>query len=96
MCHGVRCLTMAFKIVSNFRIQAVERHLRCLACAAQTLIEGLKHRIVPHGHQGAHIQRGAHVGPAAPHRALASQGAAIPIEGRDADQRGDLLPTQGP
>jgi hypothetical protein len=67
-----------------------------LSCTAQTLIEALKDRIVPHGHQGAHRQHSAHLGPATPYGPFAPQGATIPVEGCDTHQGRDLLPASGP
>ena len=83
---------MAFRIVSNLRIPAVKGYFGGLSCTAQTLVDALEDRIVPHRHQGAHTQHGAHLGPATPYGPLAPQGATIPVERCDAHQGRDLLP----
>jgi hypothetical protein len=58
-------------------------------------IEGAPPGMMAHGHPGAHRQRGAPRGAAAPHRAVAAQGPTLPGEGRHPDQGGTARAAQG-
>jgi hypothetical protein len=68
-----------------------EGHFLGLPGSTEALVEGANHGIEAGGDNRVHVQHGSHVSPATPHRALASPRAAVAIEGRDADQRGNLF-----
>ena len=57
----------------------------------QALLEGSDQRITAGGHEGGHVQRGAHGRPATPDHALATLGATVLIEWRQSNQRSDVL-----
>jgi len=59
-------------------------------------IERPNDRIVASRGQRGHVQGRSDLGPPAPHAAPAPQGPAVPVEGSDPDQGGDLLAGQGP
>ena len=74
-----------------------ERHLLCLPCSLQTLVEGANEGIEPVlPHDGAQIEDRTHLRPAAPDRAFAAQRAAITIQRRDADEGRVLFVRQRP
>src|SRR5947209_12483984 len=68
-----------------------EGELFSFSGGGQPLVERLKKGIVAAGDEGGHVEGTAHLGPAAPGRALATHFSAVAVEGSDADQGSDLL-----
>ena len=68
-----------------------QRHELGLAGGDQALVEGAQAGVGPTGGEGGHVEGGADGGAPTPDRAAAAPGAAVPIEGRDADEGGDLV-----
>src|SRR4029079_6533156 len=66
-----------------------------LACRTEARIERLQHRIMAHGRQGPHIERGTYRGAATPNGPRPTEGATIAVQGCDAYQRSNLLPAEG-
>src|SRR3990170_1281884 len=69
-------------------------HLLGLASGDEAFVEGSDSRIAAGGDESSHVQHGPHLRAATPDGAPASQGATVPVQGRNADQGGDLLPIQ--
>ena len=88
-------MSIAFKMVSNLRMQAVRATLGGFARRPQPLVEGLDHRIAATGRHGGHVQHGADASPTAKDHATASTLAGIAVERADADQGADLAAVQG-
>src|SRR3989304_5255719 len=72
-----------------------ERYLRGLAGGQQALVEGADDRVEAGGNQGALVERLPHSRPTAPDHAFTPVSAAVPIQGGDADEGGDLFAPQG-
>ena len=62
-----------------------------LAGGAEPLIEIPNHRVESSRHDRSHVQCHSHLSAPTPHRASASQGPAITIQWRDADEGCDLF-----
>jgi hypothetical protein len=71
-------------------------HLLGLPHRTQALIETSNDGIEACGDDRCHIEGGTHLSPPTPDRAATAQRAAIPIERRDADERGNLFVRQRP
>ena len=69
-----------------------EREFLFLALEDESLIEGFDGRVEADGTEGGHVQRGPDGGSTAEDGALASEGSAVAVDGRDTDEGGDLLP----
>ena len=67
-----------------------------LAGREEPLVEGPNQRVVSCRGQGRHVERGPYLGPSAPNRALAPQGAAVAVEGSHSHQGRDLLAVETP
>jgi hypothetical protein len=80
----------------DFAHRRDERDLGRFAGGAQPLIEGANDRVVPRGDERGHVEAVADGAPAASDRAGAAVLAAVAIEGRHADEAGDLLSGQAP
>ncbi len=85
---------MALRMVSSLRMAATSGDFRRLAGGAEALVEGANDGVTARGDARRHVERRAHRGAAAPGDAWAAPRAAVAIERRDADQRGDLLARQ--
>ena len=71
-----------------------ERNFIRLAALHQALIQNPDHRVVAAGQQRPHVGYGAYPRPSALEGSLASHGSTVPVDGRHADQSGNLLPVQ--
>jgi hypothetical protein len=71
-------------------------HLLRLAGGTEAGIERPNDRIEAARGQRGHVQGRSDLGPPTPHAAPAPQGPAVPVEGGDPDQGGDLLAGEGP
>ena len=67
-----------------------------LSCSAQPPIKRLENRIVPHRHQGPHVQDLTHHPASAPNPPLAAPLSAVPRQRGDTDQGRDLSTVQSP
>ena len=76
-------------MVSSLRMTAVSASFLGLP-SSEAFVEALENRVVPGGDEGGHVEAGADLGAAAPDGAPAAHGTAVPVEGGDADQGGDL------
>ena len=76
-------------MVSSLRMTAVSASFLGLPID-EAFVEALENRVVPGGDEGGHVEAGADLGAAAPDGAPAAHGTAVPVEGGDADQGGDL------
>lgn len=72
-----------------------QRHLLRLPDSTEPLIEGADHGIETGRDDCTHIEHRTHVCASTPDRPSASQRATVTIQGRDADERRDLLVRQG-
>ena len=61
------------------------------AGSAKTIVELSNHRIASAGHQGSHVQSGAHRGSTTPDPTLAFERAAVTVKRRHTRQRSDLF-----
>ena len=77
-------------MVSSLRMTAVSASFLGLPSSTRTFVEALENRVVLGGDEGGHVEAGADLGAAAPDGAPAAHGTAVPVEGGDADQGGDL------
>jgi hypothetical protein len=77
--HGVRCLSIALRITSSLRMQAVSATLR-FTVTEQPLIEGTERRIIAAAHQRSHIEHIPYVCAAAPNHALAATRATVAVK----------------
>ena len=68
-----------------------QRDLCSLPRSPQTLVKRFEYWIIAHRHQGTHVQGGPHMGASPPGRPTASEGTAIAIQGRHADQGSQAL-----
>ena len=75
----------------KFSHAGCEGNLDGLSGAAQMAIEGGNDGVPAAGDEGGHVERGSNAGPPAPGGAPTAPVVTISIEGRDADQGGDLL-----
>jgi hypothetical protein len=66
-----------------------------LARTAQALVKGFEHRMIANGHEGTHIQGRPPMRAPTPSRTGPSQGAAVPMEGRDANEGRTALAASG-
>ena len=71
-----------------------ESQLLRLTSRQQPLVEVPDDGVVATGHQSSHVQGSANPGASAPDGPLASQGAAVPVEGSHSHQGGDLPAVQ--
>src|SRR6202035_6029396 len=71
-----------------------ERDLRFLAGRQQSRVKGAQDRIAASGDQCAHIEHGTNLGATAPNRTCTTELAAVVVERRYSDQRGNLLTIQ--
>jgi hypothetical protein len=70
-------------------------HLRALPGRPEALRKRLEHRMVASRHQSAQREGRTSLGPPTPDRASTTQGAAVPMQGRETDLRGQVLAAQG-
>lgn len=71
-----------------------QRHLWNFPCCPQPLIGGPDHGIPFCGHQRGHVEHRAHGGTATPDPPPSAETAAVPVQGRDADERRNLFTVQ--
>ena len=73
-----------------------EGHLLGLSCVTQALVETANDGIAAGPHQGRHVLRSPDMSAAAPHGEFASERPAIAVQWGNSNERGNLLPAQGP